>query len=65
MAQFNYISATQDEVNTHVESASRAAISAAKKYHTERDNLEVVDKINRARLALKMKRLQKTLNAPE
>lgn len=59
---FNYKTATDQELLEHISTASSPTISVAKAYHTQKNNLDVVDRINTCRKILKQRRIAAQLD---
>jgi hypothetical protein len=56
MSRFNYLIASQEEVNQHVARLSHQAISQMLAYHIKRGNEAIVEKIKTARELAKKNR---------
>lgn len=55
---FNYSTSSDVELLQHITSSSSASVSVAKRYHKSKGNFDVVERIDRARKLLKMRRLK-------
>ena len=58
---FNYYRCTMEELVAHVLSSTSLTITKAKRYHTAKGNLDVVDNINKAREIASITRLENKL----
>lgn len=63
MKHFNYQSCTTEELAAHIEVTSPAVISTMRTYYLNKDNVDMVTKIDNARKIVKKKRLQARLEA--
>lgn len=62
---FNYETSTDAELLAHIEKSSSAAVSVAKKYHTDKGNFKVVARIDTARKVLRQQRVRAQLEKLE
>lgn len=60
---FNYKTSTFQELLEHINKSASATISVAKAYHTEHNNMDVVERINQCRKILKQRRITHQLTA--
>jgi len=60
-----YREATIDEAVEMVLTSSRSAVQSAKSYYTSRGEVEIVDKINKARKLASIRRIELKLQEPE
>jgi len=57
----DYKTCSEDEMVAHIMAKSHVLISKMRKYHLDRDNTDVVAKIDKARLRARMLRIQQKL----
>ncbi len=60
-----YREATIDEAVEMVLTSSHSAVQSAKSYYTSRGEVEIVDKINKARKLASIRRIELKLQEPE
>lgn len=53
---FSFIYCTEAQLHEHVTHASHASITAARKYHIDKGNTDVVAQIDRARIQARINR---------
>lgn len=63
MKHFNYQSCTVEELAEHIDVTSPAVISTMRNYYIQKDNVDMVEKIDEARKIVKKKRLQARLSS--
>lgn len=62
---FDYIGCSDDELVQHILTVAAQTVSSTKRYHKQKGNKDVVDKIERCRLKVKQLRLIDEFNKIE